>query len=229
MGVIKYGFGIDQIIGKVGNGVFQVSGKSPAVRIYKSHPSPKSFSSQVSRSQFGIIANAWQALTPANKADWHTKASTYPHHNKYGVSTLMTNYQLFQHINRMNLTGSRPVVTVATNYSVPPLYTCGLNNLSVGGHTCQFTKADNTVRGNFFLLFLSLPFFDAGQDLNFKTRFCNVWGDSLSNGTNMYTPINNMLSQFIEVGKSSLFEFYTLSVSTGQWVLDGTGSFDFVA
>jgi len=131
---------------------------------------PRSKLQQLRKGTFSQTVKAWQALTPAERSDWNTWASTYPQYARHNATSQLSGFNLFCKYNYYIILGNHAVVT-SPSYDIAadqnPIYTLQNN---AGVFKIDLTNTDGGEEWYCFI-FISRPVPPTQIFVGTKTRF----------------------------------------------------------
>lgn len=121
MAVIQYGFGISGIKGRIGSTIYSGSGSN-------SHIRSRSYSRNRFRTghstSFNIISSlssSWRNLTPSQQSAWQSYSNHFTSGNRFGQSTRLSGYNMYQRINYYRLVLSLSILEDPPATTVRPV------------------------------------------------------------------------------------------------------------
>lgn len=104
MGLIKLGFGVAGISGKIGGSVFAKNKGGNYARSWTKPTNPQTERQIAQRAKLSTTSNAWKNLTQAQRAGWDESAKTRTVLNRFGEVKQLSGFQVYQRQNLIALT-----------------------------------------------------------------------------------------------------------------------------
>jgi hypothetical protein len=174
MARIKYSAIVDNIRGTIGGTTFQnnaygfTAKKKPNI-IIPNTPSQKRQQLYLSKA-----VRSWVSLTPAERTDWETWASTYPQYAKNNPSAQLSGQAVFTKVHVIRFMCGYTLLTAPNYIAYPP------DTISV---TCTLAAGDldlhflSDTQDNFWIcpIFVSRPLSGAQQFVGSKVRYISFF------------------------------------------------------
>jgi hypothetical protein len=158
MGIVLYGGGVALIKGRVGGQVFQVCGQTKSIRTHLMHRPSRSKVGYSARHHLSVLASAWQSLTPTQQGTFVTAAQTWPANNRYGISIVLTGYQLFFLLNKRMALGNFSLFTSCQAYSVATAPNVSFAPIDYVGHTLYLTVTGSWPANVYLFTYVTNPY-----------------------------------------------------------------------
>lgn len=215
MARIKYSGLIDSINGSIGGTTFQNNRYGFTIKRKPSGNKNATPNQQVRRNAMYSVQQEWIALTPAERSNWNTYASTFPTPTRLDPSVYLNGINLFE---KYHLLRKLWTQTVLANPSGAQQTLSGLGiSIQNAAGVLDADVAATVSGGNWYsLVFLSRPLRPTSNLAKNNTRFVQAANVSASYNQNMTTAYQNVFG-FIPVnGDTIQYRLVWLRTDNGQ-------------